>query len=378
MRKSLYAFVACTSLLLSSSCKKNESDPTPTAPEETSTVVYKPLNGKSPLVIGHRGYAGLRPDHTLEGYRLAIELGADFVEPDLVMTKDSILICRHEPMLSTTTNVKDLPEFASYKTTKMVDGVATEDWFASDFTLSEIKKLRAIQPLGSRSKAYDGLFAIPTFQEMIDLVKEETKAKGRTIGIYPETKHPTFHEDLHLNITDKVLEVLTTAGWNSADAPVYLQSFEVSNLQYARSKSTLKLVQLIDADDVDDNGNIVLKVPYAQPYDFVKSGNSKTFQYLTTNEGLDFVKTYANGIGPWKPYVIPYKNKNKEKLAATDLIQRAHERNLVVHLFTFRDEANYLLKEYNGDPKAEYKAVYDMGVDGVFSDFTATAVAARK
>ena len=176
------------------------------------------------------------------------------------MTQDGHLICRHEPMMSGTTNVKDHPEFASYKTKKFLDGDSITDWFVCDFTLAEIKTLRAIQPLSgapsNRSKEFDGMFSIPTFQEMIEVVKSESSARGRTVGIYPETKHPTFHEARGLKITDKVLEILTLNGWNNADAPVYLQSFEVSNLQYARSKSTVKIVQLIDADDVDNDGTL--------------------------------------------------------------------------------------------------------------------------
>ena len=387
MKKPFYLILAGISLLGSQSCKKKNSDPEPVPVStpvntEAATKVWKTLNGKQPLVIGHRGYAGLRPDHTIAGYVLAIEKGADFVEPDLCMTKDGHLICRHEPMMSGTTNVKDHPEFASYKTKKFLDGDSITDWFVCDFTLAEIKTLRAIQPLSgapsNRSKEFDGMFSIPTFQEMIEVVKSESSARGRTVGIYPETKHPTFHEGRGLKITDKVLEILTLNGWNNADAPVYLQSFEVSNLQYARSKSTVKIVQLIDADDVDNDGNITLAPPSAQPFDFVVSKNPQTFKYLTTNEGLDFVKTYANGIGPWKPYIIPYRNNTKERLKPTDLVQRAHARNLVVHPFTFRKEPFRLLKDYNGDFQAELKDFYDLGVDGLFTDFSEEAVSARK
>ena len=197
---------------------------------------------------------------------------------------------------------------------------------------------------------------------------------------------------MKLHITDKLLDALIKVGWNSHNAPVYVQSFEVSNLQYLRSKSTVKIVQLYDAYEIDKNGNMVMTAPNGQPYDFVVNGDSRTYNDLATNAGLDFIKTYADGIGPWKPFIIPYtftdanndgnaddingdgkvNNTDFTKLPTTDLINRAHQRGLVVHAYTFRDESRRLLKDYNGDPKAEYKDVYNLGIDGVFSDFTAT------
>lgn len=379
--------------IIFSACKKKDADNV-----AGEIVTYKTLNGNAPLVIGHRGYPGLMPDHTIEGYTLAIESGADFVEPDLVLTKDSILICRHEPMLSGTTDVADHSEFSTRKSTKNVDGVSTEDWFASDFTLAEIKTLRAKQPLAERPQNHNGKYAIPTFQEVIDLVKAKSASMGRTIGVYPETKHPTFHENLKLRITDKVLALLEKAGMNNAQSAVYLQSFEVSNLKYARSKSSIKIVQLYDADDVDKNGKMVMLAPYAQPYDFVVSGDARTYNDLATDAGLDFVKTYANGIGPWKPYIQPYtytdanndgkaddinsdgmvNDADKTLLPSTNLIERAHKKGLLVHVYTFRNESRRLLYDFKNDPQAEYKHFYDLGVDGVFSDFPATAVAAKK
>ncbi|UOQ74033.1 glycerophosphodiester phosphodiesterase [Hymenobacter cellulosilyticus] len=350
-------------------CQDTDSD-------ESTAPAYRTLDGKAPLIIAHRGASGLRPEHTLEAYQLAIDQGADYIESDVVLTKDQVLVCRHEPMLSGTTNVAELPQFAGRKTTKMVDGVAYEDWFASDFTLAEIKMLRAKQAMADRSQQYNGQFLIPTFQEVIDLAKAQSTAKGRVIGVYPETKHPTFHEQLGLPLTDKLLAALTAAGWNSKEAPVYVQSFEVGNLRVLHQKSPLKLVQLLDADDVDATGNLVMKAPYAQPYDFVVAGDARTFLDLTSDAGLDFVKTYAVGIGPWKPYVQPYTPD--KKLPATSLIERAHQRGLFVHAYTFRDESRYLLKEYNNDPKAEYQNFYALGLDGVFTDYTATAVAAKQ
>ncbi|WP_046244911.1 glycerophosphodiester phosphodiesterase [Hymenobacter terrenus] len=369
--KNFFYLLIAAGLLQASACKK-DSDSSVTPPQ------YKTLDGKAPLVIAHRGASGLLPEHTLEAYQKAIEDGADFIEQDLVLTKDLVLVCRHEPMLSGTTNVADLPEFASRKTTKMVDGVAYNDWFVSDFTLAEIKTIKAKQALADRPQQFNGLYNIPTFQEVIDLAKAQTVAKGRTIGIYPETKHPTFHETLGLPLTSKLMEALTAAGWNNREAPVFVQSFEVSNLRAIRDqfKSTVKTVQLLDADDVDAAGNVTMVAPYAQPYDFVVSGDKRTFLDLTKDAGLDFVKTYATGIGPWKPYIQPYTPT--AKLPATSLIERAHQRGLIVHAFTFRNEPRYLLPAYEKNPTAEYQNFYDLGLDGVFSDYTATAVAAKK
>lgn len=390
MKKMLLLLGISAFLLSASSCDKDDDDP---------GMTYKTLDGRRPLVIGHRGASGLRPEHTIESYTLAIEQGADFIEPDLVMTKDSVLVCRHEPMLSGTTNVADLPQFAARKTTKMVDGVSYNDWFACDFTLGEIKTLKAKQAFAERDQQYNGQFNIPTFQEVIDLAKARSAEKGRTIGIYPETKHPTFHEQKNLHITDKLLELLSAAGWNSKEAPVYVQSFEVSNLRYIRltKQSTLKLVQLFDAYDVDRNGNMVMQAPNGQPYDFVVAGDPRTYNDLATDAGLDFIRTYADGIGPWKPFIQPYTYTDANSdgsaddingdgavndadctlLPATDLVERAHKKGLVVHAYTFRDEARRLLKDYQNDPKKEYRKFFELGLDGVFSDFPGTAVAAR-
>jgi glycerophosphoryl diester phosphodiesterase len=191
-----------------------------------------------PLIIGHRGASGHLPEHTLESYALAIELGADYIEPDLVATKDGALIARHEPMLGGTTDVATRSEFAGRKSTKIVDGVSVTDWFASDFTLAEIKTLRAVQPLAERDASFNGRFEIPTFAEVIALAKRKSAEVGRIVGVYPETKHPTFHQRLGLALEDRLLDVLSEAGWNRANAPVFVQSFEVANLRYLRSRTT--------------------------------------------------------------------------------------------------------------------------------------------
>jgi glycerophosphoryl diester phosphodiesterase len=258
----------------------------------------KTLTGAPPLVIGHRGASGLLPEHTLEAYKRAIEDGADFIEPDLVSTRDGVLIARHEPMLGGTTDVAEKPEFAARKTTRLIDGKPVTDWFAGDFTLAEIKTLRARQAMAERDQSHNGRYAVPTLQEVIDLAKAESARLSRTVGIYPETKHSIFHAAIGLPLEDRLLEALARAGWTEKSSPVIIQSFEVANLKYLRSRTNVRLVQLVDADDVDKDGNIVLEPPYAQPYDFVVTGDKRTFKDLLTREGLAEIKSYADGVGP--------------------------------------------------------------------------------
>ena len=355
------------------------------------------LNGDKALVIGHRGAAGYLPDHTLEGYKKAIEMGADFIEPDLVATKDGVLVERHEPNITGTTDVAQRPEFASRKTQKMVDGVREEGWFASDVTLAEIKTLRAIQPLSDRDQSFNGKFQIPTFDEVLDLAKAEGSKAGRTVGVYPETKHPTYHANLGLPLEDRLLATLAKYGYTSKGSPVIVQSFEVSNLKYLRTKTAVRLVQLVDADGVNADGSISLVAPYDKPYDFAVAGDARTFASLLSPAGLKEVKTYADGVGPWKPYLIASKQvdanqdgkpddlngdgkideRDRVMMAPTDVVKNAHEVGLFVHAYTFRSEAKRLASDFKGDPKAEYRLFYQLGVDGVFSDFADHALAAR-
>ena len=352
---------------------------------------------KAPLVIGHRGGgSGYLPEHTLEAYALGIELGADFVEPDLVATRDGHLIARHEPNLVATTNVASLPQFAARRRTVMLDGVPETGFFASDFTLAEIKQLRAIQPLPERGRAFDELYQIPTLEEVIHFVKRKSAEKGRRIGIYPETKHPTYHQQIGLALEDRLLRVLTRAGWNHRGAPVYIQSFETANLRYLRTRTRLPLIQLVDADDIAPNGALTFAAPYDKPYDWVVSGRAGLFSDLLTPAGLAEVRTYADGIGPWKPYIRSsacirvvagacqdvngdgkVNDTDRALLPATDLVQRAHALGLLVHPYTFRSEQRRLASDYAGNPASEYLMFYELGVDGVFSDFADDAVAAR-
>ena len=385
MRIRIRFLLATTTLALLQACGGGDDDATP-AP---AAATYKTLSGAAPLVIGHRGASGELPEHTLAAYERAIARGADFIEPDLVLTKDGVMIARHEPMLDDTTDVATKFD-ASRKTTKLVDGVSTTAYFASDFTLAEIKTLRAKQARAGRSTAFDGLYEIPTLAEVIALAQTEGAKVGRSVGIYPEIKHSTFHKGLFgANVfEDKLLATLHPIYGNSASAPVFIQSFEVSNLQYLRTKTKLRLVQLIDADDVKDDGSMSLVAPYRQPYDFVVSGDTRQFSDLLTSSGLDFVKTYADAIGPWKPYLVKTVNDQVDRNGdgkitindrrvdgSTGVIEMAHAKGLMVHTWTFRDDAS----GYGfADPKAEMQYYMKLGVDGVFTDFPATGVAALK
>jgi len=359
-------------------------------------------NEPSPLVIGHRGGgSGYLPEHTLEAYALGIELGADYVEPDLVATRDGHLIARHEPNLIATTNVSKLPQFANRLRTVVLDGIPTEGFWASDFTLAEIKQLGAVQPVAERGQQFDGRFKIPTLEEIIDFVKRKSREKDRQIGIYPETKHPTYHQSIGLALEDRLLRVLTRAGWNHRHAPVIIQSFETANLKYLNKRTSLRLVQLVDADDIAADGTITYAPPFDKPYDWVVSGRAGTFGDLVTPAGLAEVRTYADGIGPWKYYLQTTACKTLDATGTkcadangdglvneadrvvvkpgqpSKVIQDAHARGLIVHTWTFRNERSRQPLDDGNNPVNEYLRFFELGVDGVFSDFADTAVAAR-
>ena len=360
-------------------------------------VKYPTLDGAKPLIIGHRGAPGYRPDHTLEGYRKAIALGADFIEPDLVATKDGVLVARHEPNITSTTDVKDHPEFASRKTRRTVDGVEEQGWFVTDFTLAELKTLRAIQPFADRDQSYNGKFQIPTFEEVLDLARSESARLGRSIGVYAETKHPTWHANQGLKLEDRLLDTLARYGYTGKTSPVILQSFEVSNLKYLRSKTQVRLIQLVDASDINADGSIKLAPPFDRPYDFAVAGDARTFASLLTPEGLKEIRTYADGIGPWKPYLVPSRlldnnhdgqpddlngdglidERDRVMMEPTDVLRNAHAAGLFVHAYTFRSEPKRLASDFKGEPRAEYRLFYNLGVDGVFSEFADHAKAAR-
>lgn len=340
------------------------------------------MDPTSPIIIAHRGAQSIYPEHTLEAYKKAIFLGADFIEPDLVMTSDGILVARHEPYISTTTDIARHPEFASKKTTKTIDGQEVTDWFVSDFTLKELKTLRAIQARSERSKEFDGLFKIVTFQEVIDLVKTHTTLKGNPVGIYPELKHPTYHSRIGLPMLDTFMSQIDAHGYNTREAPIFVQCFEVATLQEIRRKSTVRLVQLIGASGITPEGGLRFTKEDGSydsegaPFDFFIKGNTKTYQWFATQEGMAFVATYADALGPWKGFIIPYKKDMLGKvtlLPTTHFITVAHTHNLKVHPYTFRDED--IQWRAGGDASSEYLLFKKAGVDGLFTDNTALAVA---
>ncbi len=327
----------------------------------------------APLVIAHRGASGYRPEHTLEAYRLAIRLGADFIEPDLVSTRDGVLVARHENEISGTTDVAAHPEFASRKTTKTIDGTAVSGWFTEDFTLAELKTLRAKERLPLvrvANTAFDGTFEIPTFQEVIDLAKAESRRRGRTVGVYPETKHPTYFQSIGLALEEPLVRTLRAAGWRSQRDPVIIQSFETANLRALRGKTEVRLAQLMDAA--------------GRPYDFTAAGDTRTYADLATCDGLTWVARYADGVGANKNLIVPRDAAGK-LLTPTNLVRDAHRLGMVVHAWTFRAENQFLPTDFRigadpnarGDITAEYELFYSLGLDGVFSDHPDTAVAAR-
>lgn len=354
---------------------------------------YNTLTGAAPLVIAHRGASGYRPEHTLEAYRLAIEMGADYIEPDLVMTKDGVLVARHEPVIGGTTDVSLRAEFADRRTTKVIDGVTyANNWFAEDFTLAELKTLRAIQTRG-RDPSYDGLFEVPTLAEVITLAQSESLRLGRPVGIYPEIKHSSYSSQVAQSLgfganyfENQLAAQLHAAYGNSRSAPVFIQSFEVSNLQYLNGITDIQLVQLIDADDVRDDGSMSLVPPYERPWDFVVNGDPRTFADLLTATGLDFITSYADGVGPWKPYLVTTvadgvdRNgdgvidiRDRRVDGSTGVIEAAHAAGLLIHTWTYRNDAS----GYGFSDPAEEMAYYmRLGVDGVFTDFPDTGVAA--
>ena len=324
----------------------------------------------APLVIAHRGASGYRPEHTLEAYQLAIEMGADYIEPDLVATRDGHLVARHEPDISQTTDVASRTEFADRKRTVWIDGVETIGWFTVDFTLAELRSLRAVQPRPDRSKEFDGQFLVPTLAEIIALAQRESKARGRTIGIYPETKHPSWHCALGLSLEEPLLSALESAGWNHRDAPVFIQSFEAGNLQWLRSRTQVKLILLVGGVGSNADGSVILPTPFAQP-----ECTTYPVGELPTNfasaAAFEAIATYADGIGPWKRFLIGEVDGHATR--PTNFVELAHAAGLQVHPWTFRNEQIHLLKDYAGDPAVEYRAFIELGVDGVFSDFPDTA-----
>jgi glycerophosphoryl diester phosphodiesterase len=316
------------------------------------------------IVIAHRGASGERPEHTLLSYERAIEQGADFIEPDLVPTKDGVLVARHENNITDTTDVSAHPEFAGRKATKTIDGETMTGWFTEDFTLAELKTLRAkerLPKLRPANTAFDGKAEIPTLDEIIALAKRESKARGRTIGIYPETKHPTYFASIGLPLEARLVAKLKKAGWDRADAPVFIQSFEVDNLKKLHGMTHVRLIQLMSAAGGPAD--------HAQP----------SYAAMATPAGLKAVAAYAYGIGPEKAMIVPVWGK------PSSLIADAHAAGLKLHPWTFRAE-NFFLPaalrkgddlSAHGDVETEIRTYIELGVDGFFTDFPYIGVSVR-
>ena len=320
---------------------------------------------KRPIVIAHRGASGERPEHTLAAYQLAIDHGADFIEPDLVMTKDGVLVCRHENEIGWTTDVGARPEFRDRRTTRQIDGQPVTGWFTEDFTLAELKTLRAkerIPDVRPGNTAWDGREAIPTFDEVLDLAARA----GRTVGVYPEIKHPGWFARRGLPMEPALLAALSRAGLNRADAPVFIQCFEVGPLRALRAQTPVKLIQLASHA--------------GGPADFAAAGRPRPYLDLMTPAGLAEIATYADGIGPEKTLLVPRDSEHRS-LTPTRVLADAHAAGLLVHPWTFRSENWFLPLELRrgaaqekGDFAGEYERFFALGVDGVFSDHPGDAV----
>lgn len=337
---------------------------------------------KPPLVIGHRGASGYRPEHTLAAYELAIEQGADFIEPDLVITRDGVLVARHENEIGGTTDVATHPEFANRRTTKTIDGQTLTGWFTEDFTLAELRTLRAreripqVRPANTR---YDGQLEILTFVEIIAFVKATNARRAQAalekdepahpVGLYPETKHPTYFRTLGLPLEEPLVASLRKEGYDDERAPVIIQSFETGNLRRLKSLTRVRLVQLVDS---------------GAPFDFVAAGDPRTYADLTTPAGLREIATYASGLGAAKELVIP-RTPSGELGEPTSLVSDAHAAGLCVHAWTFRAENPFLPSNLrsgeertgHGQLALEVKAYLDAGVDGIFTDHPDIAAQAR-
>ncbi|MCW2749755.1 MAG: glycerophosphodiester phosphodiesterase [Aeromicrobium sp.] len=327
----------------------------------------------TPIVIAHRGVPGLRLEHTLPSYILGIEQGADYIEPDVVSTKDGVLVVRHENEISGTTDVAERAEFTDRKVSKLVDGVAHTGWFTEDFTLEEIKTLRVrerLPQLRPQNIALAHTQQILTFDEVLDIAEQANDGRDEPIGVYVETKHPTYFAGLGLDLNDLLIAALKGRGLNHEDAPVIIQSMETGNLAALRERTPVPLIQLMDR--------------LGAPYDLVAAGDPRTYADLTAPDELAKIAAYANGIGPNKSQVIA-RDAKAALAEETGLVAQAHDAGLLVHIWTMRNENNFLPrnlrigkdKAAQGDAVAECLAFFDAGVDGVFSDFTATAVLAR-
>ncbi len=352
------------------------SAPATAAPAAPATAARETALVETPLVFGHRGASGYRPEHTLASYELAIRMGADVIEPDLVSTKDRVLVARHENDITGTTDVAEHPEFADRRTTKTIDGVPSTGWFTEDFTYRELRTLRAKERLPDvrqENTIYDGRYRIPTLQQVIDFVEEQSKKYGRTIGIAAETKHPTYFDGIGLSLEERLVSTLRRNGLAKSQH-VYVQSFEEANLRELNGLIDVPLVQLTSAG------------PTARPYDHVASGDPETYAAMTKPRGLRVVATYADVIGPDKSQIFP-RDAAGNTGTHTTLVRDAHRKGLLVVPYTLRAENQFLPRQYRSGGGADPSAYGDLfaeiadhlrvGVDGFFTDQPDIGVIAR-
>ncbi|WP_038341912.1 glycerophosphodiester phosphodiesterase [Acinetobacter sp. A47] len=359
--------ILCLSLISLAGCNDDNND--------QNNVTQPDGQAAKILVIGHRGASALRPEHTLASYQKAIEDGADFIEPDLVSTRDGVLVARHENEIGGTTNVSTLPQFADRKTNKVIDGTAFNGgWFTEDFSLAELQQLKArerIPQYRPDNQKYNDLYPVPTLEQIIELAEAHYKKTGKIIGLYIETKHPTYFQKQNLPLEDNLLKTLSKYKYTRDIAPIYIQSFEVGNLKYLKNQldlhKSIKHVQLIQLYDAADT----------QPADYVAENNPKTYADLATASGLKEVAKYANGVGPWKNYIF----KDAAMTKPTSFVKDAHQAGLKVHPYTFRpenvhlpdslkcsaDKAKQAQRCITGSIK-EMQLYFKVGVDGVFTD----------
>jgi glycerophosphoryl diester phosphodiesterase len=325
-----------------------------------------------PLIIGHRGACGLRPEHTLPSYELAIALGADWIETDVVPTRDGAFVCRHGNELSRSTDVAAHPRFAARKARKIVDGIATEGWFAEDFTLDELRMLGAREPLEFRDHQYDGSSQIVALGAVMELAARKRRELRRAVGVVVEIKHPTYFASIGFNIEDAVVKALEQSNSRNGEVPVIVESFEPTILRNLHRRTGARIVQLLDAADT-------------RPADYVARGNPQTYGQMCTPAGLAEVAEYAFAIGPWKRLIVPVQatgdemgdRGNEVRLREpTSLISDAHAAGLQVHAWTFRDEPRFLAADYAADPLREYQHYLQLGLDGFITDFPSTAARA--
>ncbi|MFD6890083.1 glycerophosphodiester phosphodiesterase [Streptomyces sp. NPDC059957] len=328
-----------------------------------------------PTVIGHRGASGYRPEHTLGSYQLALDLGADVVEQDLVPTKDGHLVCRHENEIGGTTDVADHPGFASRKTTKTIDGVAVTGWFTEDFTLAELKTLRAkerIPALRQRNTLYDGRWEVPTFEEVLRWADREGRRRGKRVWLHVETKHPSYFRGLGLGLEEPLAKLLRRYGRDGRGAPLFLQSFEPSSIQ--------RLSRLVSSPRV-----VLLSAAATRPWDFELAKDPRTVADLVKPEGLRWIAGFAQGIGPTMDLILP-RDATGKLGAPTTLVADAHARGLILHPYTARNENNFLPADYRkgadpsayGDAFGAFKAYFEQGIDGIFTDHPDTGLLAAE